>query len=180
MMTENVMILTMMQALTTTFLITVIPHETVFSGPYYQLQNTRPPASSFQMIWPSPRVLLMMNPSSVYWNLTPADLTIMMSPLHLLQSESLVPKYIYATTHHLILRSLSITAIISTAYTIASIVRYYISGVSRRNLPVDVKKLRKFFLFKTDNIVMKTLEATTQLGGFDQRLPMRQYNKRFL
>ena len=26
---------------------------------------------------------------------------------------------------------------------------------------------------------MKTLDSTTQLGGFDQRLPMRQYNKCF-
>ena len=27
--------------------------------------------------------------------------------------------------------------------------------------------------------MIKTLEATTQLGGFNQHLPMRQYNKRF-
>ena len=44
---------------------------------------------------------------------------------------------------------------------------------------MDVKKLRKFFLFKTKNIFMKNLEATTQLGGFNQQLPMRQYTESF-
>ena len=34
-----------------------------------------------------------------------------------------------------------------------------------------------FSLFKTDSIVMKTLEATAQLGGFNQLPPMRKPNK---
>ena len=36
-----------------------------------------------------------------------------------------------------------------------------------------------FFLFKPDNVVMNTIEATSQLGGFNQHLPTRQPNKRF-
>ena len=81
--------------------------------------------------------------------------------------------YIYPTTHHLISSSSSIYNIIPAAYTIASLVRYYINGLSGRKRPVDVKKLRKFSLIKLDNIVMDTLEATTQLVGFSQSLPTR-------
>ena len=36
-----------------------------------------------------------------------------------------------------------------------------------------------FLLFKLDTIVMKILEATTQLVGFTQSLPMRKYNNIF-
>ena len=87
--------------------------------------------------------------------------------------------YIYATTNHLIYRPLSISVIIPATYIITSLVRYFINGLSGRNCLVDVNKLRSFFLFNTYNAVMKTLEATTQLGGFNQRLPKRQYNKCF-
>ena len=89
------------------------------------------------------------------------------------------PNYIYATTHHLISSSLSIAAIIPAVYTITSLVHYYINGLSGQNHPVDVKMLHTFFLFKPDNIVMKTLEATRQIGEFNQCRPMRQSNKRF-
>ena len=37
----------------------------------------------------------------------------------------------------------------------------------------------KFFHFKPDNIFMNTLEDTTQLGSFNQHLPMRQSNNSF-
>ena len=89
-----------------------------------------------------------------------------------------MPNYIYANTHHLIHISLSISSIILSAYNIVSIVRYCNNGLSVHNFPVDVMKLQKFSLFKLDNIVMKTLEATTQLFGFNQCLPMRQSNQR--
>ena len=89
------------------------------------------------------------------------------------------PNYVYATTNHLIDSSLFITKIIPAAYTIAILVLYCINGISRRNFPVDVKKLRRFFLFKPDNVVMKTLDATTQFGGFNLRILMIQSNKRF-
>ena len=68
-----------------------------------------------------------------------------------------VTNYVYAATHHLISRSLSIAAIIPAACTIAYLVWYCINGLSRSNCPVDVKKLSKFFLFKPDNILKKTL-----------------------
>ena len=90
-----------------------------------------------------------------------------------------VPNYIYATTHPLISSSLSIAAIIPAVYTITSLVRYYINGLSGRNHPVDVNKLHKFSLFKTDNILMNNLEATIQIDGFNQYRPMRKSNKRF-
>ena len=57
--------------------------------------------------------------------------------------------------------SSSIAKIVPSSYTIASMVRYCINGLSGRNQPVDVNKLRRFFLFKTNNIVMNTLEVTT-------------------
>ena len=90
-----------------------------------------------------------------------------------------VPNYIYATKHHWIYRYLSIAAIIPAVYTIASLVRYCINGLSGRNRLVDVKKLHKFFLFKPDNIVMNNLESTIQIGGFNQCRLMRQSNKHF-
>ena len=71
------------------------------------------------------------------------------------------PKYIHATKNHLISSSLSITTIVPAAYTIDFLVCYFINGLSGRNCTVDIKKLRKFFLFKPETIVMKTLEATT-------------------
>ena len=74
---------------------------------------------------------------------------------------------------------MSNSEIIPAVYTITSLVRYCINSLSGINQPVYVKKLHKFSLFKPDNIVMKTLEATIQIGGFNQCRPMRQYNKRF-
>ena len=44
---------------------------------------------------------------------------------------------------------------------------------------MDVNKLRKFFLFDPYNTVMNNLEATTQLCGFNQYIPMQQSKKRF-
>ena len=77
-------------------------------------------------------------------------------------------------------RSSSISAVVTATKTIASLVRYCINGVSGHNRPVYVNKLRRLFLFKPADIVMKTLEATNQLGGFNQRLPTRHPNKKFL
>ena len=44
---------------------------------------------------------------------------------------------------------------------------------------MEVKKIRSLFLFNTDNIVKKILEATTQVYGFNQRLPMIQPKNQF-
>ena len=167
-----------MQALVPTFLLPVIPDQTMSSSPSYQNKNTRLPASPFQMMWPSPRMLLTTDYSSIYRNLTPTNLKIIMPYLHLLQSAPLGTT-IYANTHQLISSSSYISAITPVACTITSLVCYCINGLSGRNLSVDFKNLRKFSLFKTDTIVMKNLEATTQLGGFNQSLPTRQSNKRF-
>ena len=82
------------------------------------------------------------------------------------------PNYVYATTHHLISSSSSIATIVPSAYTIDSLVRYFINGLSGRNYLVNVNKIMRLFLFNIDNVVMKTLEATTKLGGFNQRLLM--------
>ena len=71
-----------------------------------------------------------------------------------------------------------ITAIVPDSYTIDFLVCFCINGLSIFNFPVDGKKLCKLFLFKADNIVMKNLEATTQLGGFNQRLPTSEYKNR--
>ena len=67
-----------------------------------------------------------------------------------------------------------------TVCTVSALVRHFINGLSGRNSPIDAKKLWKFFLFKPDNIFMRTLKATTQLGDFNQRLLIRQSNKNFL
>ena len=89
------------------------------------------------------------------------------------------PNYVYATTHNLISRSLSIAAILPAAYIIDLLVRYCINGLSSRNRPMDDKKLRRLLTFNQYNVVAKILEDITQIGGFNQRLPMRQSNKRF-
>ena len=91
MMTVNGMTLTMIKSLVLTFLLPVIPNQKMSSSPSYQRYNTRLPASPFQIMWPSPRVLLTMNPSSIYRNYTPANWTIIMVSLYLLQSPPLVP-----------------------------------------------------------------------------------------
>ena len=58
----------------------------ILSGPEHLY-----PESPFQMMWPSPRVILMMNYSPIYRNLTPTNLKIIMASLHLLQSDPLAP-----------------------------------------------------------------------------------------
>ena len=90
-----------------------------------------------------------------------------------------VPNYVYATTHNLISNSSSISAIVPKAYTIALLVCYSINVLSVRNCPADVNKLRRFFLFNPDVVMMKTIEATTQLGGSNQHLQMIQSNEIF-
>ena len=85
------MILTMMQYLVPKFLLPVLPDQTMSLSPSYQRQNTRPPSSPFQMMCPSLRVLLRMNSSSISWNLTSTNLTIMTASIHLSQSDSLAP-----------------------------------------------------------------------------------------
>ena len=89
MTTANGVTLTTMQALVPTFLIPVIPNQMIFSILSYQLQNTRPPDSPFREMWTSPRMLLRMNYSLIYRNLTPANLTILMASLHIPQSDPL-------------------------------------------------------------------------------------------
>ena len=84
--------------------------------------------------------------------------------------------YIYVATDQLMFRSSSISAVVTATKTIASLVRYCINGVSGHNRPVYVNKLSRLFLFKPADIVMKILEATNQLGGFNQRLPTRHPN----
>ena len=69
-----------------------------------------------------------------------------------------------------------ITAIVPADYTIDSLDRYFINGLYDRNQPVDVNKIRRFFLFNPYDVVMKTLKGNTQLDGFNRRLLMIQYN----
>ena len=71
-----------------------------------------------------------------------------------------------------------IVTIVTSDYTIASLVRYCINDLYGCNRSADINKIRRLFLFKPSNIVMKNLEATTQLGGFNQLLQMRHPNKR--
>ena len=87
--------------------------------------------------------------------------------------------YVYAAIHQLLYSSSSIVEIVPAVYTIASLVCYCINGIYGHNLPEDMKKLKRFLIFKHGNILMKTLEATTQLGGFNQLLPTRKSSKRF-
>ena len=87
------------------------------------------------------------------------------------------PNRVYAVVSNIISRVSDINAIIPSVCTVAALVCYIVNVLSGRNRPVYVKKLRNLFLFKPDNIFMKTLEATTQLGSFNQRLPMQQSNK---
>ena len=94
----NWMTLTTMQDLVPKFLLPVIPDQTMYLIPYYNLYNTRPSVSPFQIMWPSPRVLPTMNYSSIYQNLTPTNLTIMMASLHLLYLALLAPT-IYMLPH---------------------------------------------------------------------------------
>ena len=42
---------------------TSLPNQTISSSPSYQRQNARPPASLFEMMWPSPRLILTMHSS---------------------------------------------------------------------------------------------------------------------
>ena len=87
MMMADGMTLAIIQALVPMFLRTVIPDKMMSLSPSYQHQNTSSPASHFQMMWPSPMMLLVMNSSLIYWNLTPTNLTITVASLHLLQSD---------------------------------------------------------------------------------------------
>ena len=77
----------------------------------------------------------------------------------------LIPNYVYTAARQLISSVLDINDIVACRW---------INSLSGRNCSLDVNKLRKLFLFNPGNIVMKTLEANTQLGGFNQCLPMRQ------
>ena len=78
------------------------------------------------------------------------------------------PHYIYANAHNLISSSFLISAFVLAAYTTASFFQYCIDGLFGHNLPVDVNKISSFFLFNTDNVVMKNIKATTHFGGFNK------------
>ena len=95
---SNGMTLMTMQALVPTFMLPIIPNQIMSLSSSCQRQSTRPPASPFQIMWPSPRVLPTMNYSSIYQNLTPTNLTIMMASLHLLYLALLAPT-IYMLPH---------------------------------------------------------------------------------
>ena len=88
--------------------------------------------------------------------------------------------YVYAAMRQLISSISAITDTLPDVCTVAALVCYCINGISVCNRPVDVKKLRKFFIFNPDDIFMKTLEAATQPGGFNQRFSMWHSKKRFL
>ena len=90
------------------------------------------------------------------------------------------PNYVYTATRRLISIISAVTDIIKTVFNVNTLVRYCINYLSGRNIPVGVKKFRKFLLFDPDIIVMKALEATTQIGGFNQHLPIQQSRERFL
>ena len=81
--------------------------------------------------------------------------------------------YVYADTCKLISSVSARTDTIPFLCTVSSLVRYCINGLSICKSPMYVNKIRKFFLFNPENIFMKTLEATTQLSGFNQCLPIR-------
>ena len=134
------MTLMTMQDLVPTFLLPFIPDQIMSLSPSYQRQNTSPPASPFQMMFHSPKVLLTMHSSELdhrkFYNYDGFS-----------TSTAVVtsgPNYIYATTHHLIYISSSITTIIPAAYNIASLVRYCINGLSGSNRPVDVNNIHNF------------------------------------
>ena len=59
------------------------------------------------------------------------------------------PNYVYTNTHNLISSSLLIAAFVTAAYTTSSFFHYFIDGLFGHNLPVDVNKIIRFFLFKT-------------------------------
>ena len=71
------------------------------------------------------------------------------------------PNYVYAAARQLIDSISAVTCIVLTVCTVAALVRYCINGLSGRNSPVDAKNIQKLCFFKSDNIFMKTLEATT-------------------
>ena len=84
--------------------------------------------------------------------------------------------YVYSAARQFIDIISYITVSVLTVCTVSALVRYCINGLSGRNSPVDIKKYCNLFLFDPDNIVIKTLEVTTQLGSFNQRLLMQQFN----
>ena len=67
--------------------------------------------------------------------------------------------YVYAPARQVIASISAFTDIVTTVCYVAALVRYCTNGISVYNIPVEVKKLKKIFLFNPDNIVMKTLEA---------------------
>ena len=89
------------------------------------------------------------------------------------------PNYFYTAARQNISSISAVTYVVLTVCTISALVYYYMNGLFRRNGPMNVKKIQKSFLSKPDIIFIKTLEAITRLGGFNQRLLMRQYNKKF-
>ena len=88
--------------------------------------------------------------------------------------------YVFAAMCLLISSVSASTAIIPAVCTFSDLIRYCINGIYGHNFPVDVKKLRKLFLFNPDNIAMNNIEPTTQLGVFNQQIPMQHSNKQFL
>ena len=160
------------------YLLPNIPNPMISFIQSYQHPNTRPPESPLQMIRTSPRVPLTMNSSLTLLNLTPANLITMTASIHLQQS-ALWPQLCICYHTSPKFSSLSIAVIVCAAYTIASLVHCFNNGLSGRNFPMDINKIRSFFLSKPYNVVIKTLEDTTELGGFNQRLPTRKSNKSF-
>ena len=90
------------------------------------------------------------------------------------------PNYVYAAMRQLISSISYITYIVPGFCTVPDLLCYWINGIYVRNCPVDVNKPRKLFIFNPENIFMKNIKATTQIGGFNQSLPILQSNKRFL
>ena len=75
--------------------------------------------------------------------------------------------YVYAYMSQYISSVSVINSIVLDGCTVAALVHYCINGFSGCNLPMDVSKIRNLLLFKPENIVMKTIEATTQIIGFN-------------
>ena len=103
-----------------------------------------------------------MNSSSISLNLTPANLTIKTAYLHIHQSVPLaptisMPPHITESPAPYLLLQLYLPPtpllILSDSELMAHL-----------DLPVDVNKLCELLLFNPENIVMKNLEDTTQLG----------------
>ena len=87
--------------------------------------------------------------------------------------------YVYVAAREIISIISAVTAIVPTVFSVTDFVHYYSHGLSGHNIPVEVKKFTLLFLFKPENIVIKTLETTTKIGGFNQSLQMKQSNKLF-